>query len=525
MKRTIGISFVLLITCILFFSCHKQSTHSSSSVTDETSQIIATTTSCTHQEVIDPAVLATCTKNGLSQGSHCELCKDVLVPQSVVTATGHTETIDEAVAPTCVKDGLTEGKSCLVCGEILVEQKTIGLLGHTEVKDAAKDPTCTEDGLTEGSHCSVCGDVTLAQEIIKALGHTDVKDAAISPTCTKDGLTEGSHCSVCGDVTLAQEIIKALGHKEVTDKAVAATCQKTGLTKGSHCSVCKAVIVAQKKTQKTDHVYVNDYKCACGLYYEDAKIVVLSQNVRCNNDGTNKNISDRAPRFKLLVEKYSPDLIGTQETTPTWNNYFKTYFAGEYGMVGCSRNGKNATSGEWGTILYRLDRFELLDSGDFWLSSTPDRVSKVSGSNCYRICTWALLKDKVTGKTLIFANTHLDHGTDAVRDQQVLYLFAGLGDKIGKYPIYLTGDFNAKPDSSVYSVATSKLLDARVDAQENRSTIEWTFDSYGSQTPGKIIDYCFYDDQSDALWYKVASDQFGGYVSDHYGVITEFIIK
>ncbi len=129
------------------------------------------------------------------------------------------------------------------------------------------------------------------------------------------------------------------------------------------------------------------------------------------------------------------------------------------------------------------------------------------------------------GKTLTFANTRLDHGTDAVRDQQVLYLFARLDDKIGKYPIYLTGDFNSTFISRVYSVATSKLLNAHVTAAENRSTVSWTFDSYGALNPGTIIGYCFYDDKSEALWYKVASDQFGGYVSDHYGVLTEYIIK
>jgi len=478
MKKTLWLTLLFLTACILTVSCQK------SNASDNPKNENTKSSVCMHLAVIDSAVSATCTQNGLSQGSHCKLCGEILMPQSVISATGHNETVVDAVAPTCVSDGLTEGKSCLACGEILV-----------------------------------------AQEIVNATGHTQVTDEAVAPTCTKSGLTEGAHCRVCNEVIKAQSEVSATGHTVVTDKAVAATCQKTGLTKGSHCSVCKSVLVAQKKTPKTDHVYKNNYKCDCGLYFEDAKIVVLSQNVRCNNDGTSKNISDRAPRFKQLVEKYSPDLIGTQETTPVWNTYFKTYFDGVYGMVGCSRNGKNATSGEWGTILYRLDRFELLDSGDFWLSSTPNQVSKVNGSNCYRICTWALLKDKVTGKTLVFANTHLDHGTDAVRDQQVQYLFSGLGDKIGKYPIYLTGDFNATPDSSVYSVATSKLLDARTTALENRSTISWTFDSYGTKNPGKIIDYCFYDSQSDALWYKVLSDQFGGYVSDHYGVITEFIIK
>lgn len=328
-----------------------------------------------------------------------------------------------------------------------------------------------------------------------------------------------SACNGDGDETSAHV------HTEVIDPAVAATCTEEGLTEGRHCSVCKEVIVAQEVIPAKDHVYENNYKCACGLYLEDAKIVVMSQNVRCNNDGTNKNISDRAPRFKLLVEKYAPDIIGTQETTATWNQYFKSYFKDTYGMVGCSREGKTATSGEWGTILYRLDRFELLDSGDFWLSSTPNKVSRVSGSKCNRICTWALLKDKVTDKTFVMANTHLDHSTDQVRRQQINFLFAGLSDLIEQYPIFLTGDFNATPDSIVYDAADDLLLDARVDAAEDRSSIKYTFDSYGTLNPGKLIDYCFYNDKSDALWYKVANEQFGGYVSDHYGIVSEFILK
>jgi endonuclease/exonuclease/phosphatase family metal-dependent hydrolase len=247
--------------------------------------------------------------------------------------------------------------------------------------------------------------------------------------------------------------------------------------------------------------------------------------MRYANDGNGNNISDRAPRFKQLVEMYNPDIIGTQETTALWNSYFKSYFSGIYGMVGCSRDGVNATSGEWGTILYRLDRFDLLDSGNFWLTSTPDKVSRVTGAKCNRICTWALLRDKLTGEVFVMANTHLDHSTDAVRFLQIQYLFDGLADKISKYPIYLTGDFNATPNSSVYMEATTTLKDAGVTAKLNTSTISYTFDSYGTKNPGSRIDYCFYNDRSTALWYKVLNEQFGGYVSDHYGLIAQFVIK
>ena len=76
---------------------------------------------------------------------------------------GHTEVIDEAKAPTCTETGLTEGSHCSVCNEVLKAQEEVPALGHTPEADSAKAPTCTETGLTEGSHCSVCGAVLTAQ--------------------------------------------------------------------------------------------------------------------------------------------------------------------------------------------------------------------------------------------------------------------------------------------------------------------------------------------------------------------------
>jgi len=252
-------------------------------------------------------------------------------------------------------------------------------------------------------------------------------------------------------------------------------------------------------------------------------ILVLSQNMRSGNDGNGNDIKDRAPRFRKLVEKYQPDIIGTQETTKSWNDYFKSYFKNEYGMVGCSRDGRNATSGEWNTILYRLDRFELLDSDTFWLSNTPEKKSVIDGSLCYRICTWALLKDKQTGKTVLMCNTHLDHGTDEVREAQCNILLNYIKTKLGDYPTYITGDYNFVPTSDGYRAMTKTWLDAHDEAIVDYSTTQLTFHSYDK--PKKEIDFCFYNEKSTAISYYIVSDDFGGYVSDHYGVLTKFTVN
>ncbi len=82
---------------------------------------------------------------------------------------GHTEVTDPAQAPTCTETGLSEGSHCQVCGEVLKAQEAIAPLGHTEVVVPAVEPTCTEPGCTEGLHCSVCGEILKSQELIEPL--------------------------------------------------------------------------------------------------------------------------------------------------------------------------------------------------------------------------------------------------------------------------------------------------------------------------------------------------------------------
>ena len=75
----------------------------------------------------------TCTEAG-EKVQKCTLCDKVLKTEAI-PALGHKEEVIPAVAATCTETGLTEGKKCSVCNEILVKQETVAALGH-DWKDA-----------------------------------------------------------------------------------------------------------------------------------------------------------------------------------------------------------------------------------------------------------------------------------------------------------------------------------------------------------------------------------------------------
>ena len=146
----------------------------------------------------------------------------------------HEAVVDAAVAPTCEATGLTEGSHCSKCGEVLTAQEEVPATGHEAVVDAAVAPTCEETGLTEGSHCGTCEKVLTAQTEVAATGHNPVVDAAIAPTCDSVGLSEGSHCGTCEKVLTAQTIVDALGHAYTTT----VTKEPTFYEKGEQTHTC-----------------------------------------------------------------------------------------------------------------------------------------------------------------------------------------------------------------------------------------------------------------------------------------------
>ena len=257
------------------------------------------------------------------------------------------------------------------------------------------------------------------------------------------------------------------------------------------------------------------------------RLRILTQNLRCSNDDGENLIRDRAARLMRLIRAQSPDLIGTQETTAEWFNYFYVALGDEYAFFGASRDGLGTESGERNTIFYRKDRFELVDGDTFWLSDTPGQPSAFSGSSYPRICTWILFRDLATGGLFYYLNTHLDYEVSEKYGEfallQLEVLFDGMDEvyaRCGHYPVFLTGDFNRTPDSETYAFALTRMRDTRSDALADRSAIDYTYHNYGRAQ--KLLDYCLYQgDDVLVLDYEIVKNGYGGFISDHYGILTD----
>ena len=96
---------------------------------------------------------ADCTNAG-EKYRECSRCDHF--ETKTITELGHTEVIDKAVEATCTSTGLTEGSHCEICGEVIVKQEEVKVLGHNYSDwTETKAPTLTTKG-EKRRDCSRC---------------------------------------------------------------------------------------------------------------------------------------------------------------------------------------------------------------------------------------------------------------------------------------------------------------------------------------------------------------------------------
>ncbi|MBR4910378.1 MAG: hypothetical protein IKZ47_03525 [Clostridia bacterium] len=244
----------------------------------------------------------------------------------------------------------------------------------------------------------------------------------------------------------------------------------------------------------------------------DLKIV--SFNIRYTDDLNGHSIRERAPRLAKAVCPLDPDIIGFQEYRPAWEEYIDKYFLDKYDMFFKYRNDIDI---EAAPLLWKKDKFDCLKTGYFWLSDTPETESNGwDDCGCYRICTYGILRDKKTGKTFTFMNTHLGFGDKwQVKSAELIYEYS---KRISDHPTVITGDFNMSPESIAYKAMTAHFTDVNAATVND---LRNTFHDYKKEGTGikDHIDYCFVTDDIRPIDQKIIDKTFNGkFPSDHYGL-------
>lgn len=155
---------------------------------------------------------------------------------------------------------------------------------------------------------------------------------------------------------------------------------------------------------------------------------------------------DRRPLVRAALDHV--DVLGTQEGTSA---HLAALTDGTgFAAVGRSREGDG--TGEHAAILYRTARVAVEETGDFWLSPTPDVPSTGWDARYRRLCTWARLRDRATGSVFAVLNAHLDHEGTRARVEAARLLLARAAAVAGGGSVVLTGDLNAEPGSEPLGV-------------------------------------------------------------------------
>ena len=252
-------------------------------------------------------------------------------------------------------------------------------------------------------------------------------------------------------------------------------------------------------------------------------ITMMSCNLRCLTplDLGKRSWFYRADLLVSDIVAQAPGIIGFQEATQWQYNYLVDVFTG-YDSVIDYRD--NSIASEGCPIFYNTSLYTLKDKGSFWLSETPDVMSKDWGAAHYRICSYVILTDNNSGKDFVVFNTHLDHVSDEARIKGIAVVL----DKIAQFgglPAVIMGDFNALEGSETYNSAIRYFLDAQYAAAE---TMEGhTYQNWGNTEKFKRLDYFMISQTGwNPLRYAIIQPVHDGvYASDHCPIVLQMVLE
>ncbi len=256
---------------------------------------------------------------------------------------------------------------------------------------------------------------------------------------------------------------------------------------------------------------------SCGRQPE-AKVEVMSFNIRLDHaaDSMN-NWKYRKNDAAQMIAYYAPDIVGMQEVMKNQFDDLKERLP-QYTALGVGRaDGKE--KGEYCSLFYKTDRFDLVKNGNFGLSEKPDSIGKKGwDAACERIVTWAVLKDKVSGREVAAFNTHFDHVGSVARRESAKLILREIRLIAGDLPVILTGDFNGTLDSEPVKILTEDGMKNACITAKVAYGPTWSFHDFGRLPVERrtLIDFIFVKGSVEVERYRTIGDKpDNGYLSDH----------
>lgn len=258
----------------------------------------------------------------------------------------------------------------------------------------------------------------------------------------------------------------------------------------------------------------------------------MTFNIRLNTPADSANAwPNRKDLAARLIQFHDIDLVGMQEALPEQVSDLLERLQ-DFGWLGVGRD-DGKSGGEFSPVFYRKGRFKILENGTFWLSQTPDSVSRGWDAACNRIVTWVKFKDRISNQTFYLFNTHLDHMGQIARRESALLIKSRISSIAEHFPVILIGDFNAHPDAEPIRIlltpeSTWYFVDSKWISKLPHYGPSYTFTGF-DPTPrpsGDPIDYIFVTPDMTVLKHATLPDiQDGCLPSDHYPVFVEIVLK
>lgn len=253
------------------------------------------------------------------------------------------------------------------------------------------------------------------------------------------------------------------------------------------------------------------------LHFDEA-MRVMSFNI-LSDDNVEHAWEKRKGSVVSMIRFHHADLIGIQEASDGQHEDLATSLP-EFGSF----------AGNFNPIFFRKSRFQVLASGSFFLSTTPNVQSLGWDAKFPRAVNWVKLLDKKMKKEFLFFNTHFDYHGSMARDESAELIKSKVAEIGGNLPIVLAGDFNLFPNiggEKTYKLLTTAFLDALVSAQfpHHGPTGTWSGFKEAGQ-PGIRPDCIFISPKVEVYLHGILSDTFDGqFPSDHLPVVADLVIR